>query len=1843
MENRRIDPVKASDHIRETYLRYLITTFGLKETDLAKQFHKRAHESEGLFRGPILESTPKYKKGKSLFELITNKNSFLGQEFLNYGLGIKEQTIRDYLPLDRKLYLHQEKALKKTIGENRNVVIATGTGSGKTECFIYPIIDHLLKERAIGLLGPGVRALIVYPMNALANDQVYRLRKVLPPETGITFGRYTGQTAQNYYQGFESYKQENDNQIPQPNELFCRNQILGLAPENKKDWPHKDCDPFIGPPHILLTNFAMLEYLLMRPQDTPLFSCKAGSTWRFLVLDEAHVYSGALGTEIGFLIRRVKDRVCDSQEGKLLCIATSATIGAVDKESKKIVANSFENLFGERFDESDIITGDIIPPEIFLKDTPSWGKGSNSFYRSLIDLIYNHTSSLPIFLEKIKHEIISPASTNSSKGWPGETVLHKALNEMRNLNNINRAIEVFLFYLLGGDERLRGLIKKLERYPIDLKKGAEVAWDEDGPSLDKTTAQRSLIDLVDLASRARLEPENAPLLAARYHYFVRSLEGLSICLIQGDRDDGDWPKLLIGRHQQVPNAPGGPAVAFELRACGRCGQSFLHGYLMDDGRFVSYPQRIRLDDRLKQGEHLAINLNEVIESPEDEDPLREEMPPVSAEDEDQENGGPPVRTSATRMDRPRYMCARCGFISDYNSEKCRFCFHHQDRVSNEWIEVRRIYPEKGGVVKVCPACGGRKYFGGSIIRAFSPGDDAAGAVLTHSLMTSIPPTVEGEIPKALEYDKPSGRFAARAVVKESMGILPGKRRLLAFSDSRQDAAYFASYLNRTADQILHRQLILKGIKRLLRENPGTIVFDCKDIINPIIIEAMEIELFGPSITEIEKKTEVSKWLTAELSSIQRRYGLEGVGLLKWELKYRQDFLNITKSYEEGLKKDYGLNASEFVTLLEIFLSELRKQNVLQPIYNTPIRDTYFWPRNRPYTIRRNHVHSALSIASWLPQSSRNIRSDFLERLIIRMGLNVRRETLTRLMEDLWELSSINPDNLPIWEDVASVNTLWGGKGKEGAVRRLRWESWIGTLKTGEDGKGIYKCNACGNLTHMSLKEICPTYKCPGKLYPVNPDTEFKDNHYRYLYERDPIPITVSEHTAQITNQAGAERQRKFCDDKAPLNVLSCSTTFELGVDVGQLHSVFMRNVPPTVANYVQRSGRAGRRLSAAAFVLTFCRNRPHDLGYFDVTDKLITGQILPPRIRIDNSRIARRHLHSVILSRFWRSFHPELFNGPQNKKRGIVQWFFFEPPETGAKLVYDWLQKKPKDLYEEITRIFPREIAKGLGFNSWRWAEELVSKPFNASDEVWWMGRLGIAQSELRSEYNEYIKLQKEKPKLYNLAEAQKRRIRERQVLDFLASRNVLPKYGFPVDVVSLRIQSTDEWAQQIELDRDLRIALSEYAPGCTLVANGRVVKSYALEKIPGKAWPEYRFAICRNCGKFHRSEISESDIAFNCECGQSLESTDGAVLKGVFVEPSYGFRTQLNTDGQVPVEIKPQRTFSTRVYFSHYNWAKEEPFFSEGSPDKITGIQIQKRYSRYGVFVVLNPGRSERGFWLCPFCGYGDAVASGKPKSHKTPWGSPCNGKMRPVFLGHEFQGDVLELRFQGPALDKSDQGFWLSMTAALLVGAAKALDIERDDIDGTVLQFSGGGYRSIVIFDNVPGGAGHVRRISTDLQKVMEAAFTVADNCPGCSHDQSCNACLRNFRNQYAHDLLKRGPVAEAIGKILSSLYRRDSDGFFPLGMTDSGRWLEQIIRRSDCIDLFFDSTSMFSEVQEDGKEWYSIIQDQIGKGAMVHLIFTSDISNLFDFGSAGKVALYTLVSRLINSVPNNGKIKI
>ncbi|MGH2509819.1 MAG: DEAD/DEAH box helicase, partial [Ktedonobacteraceae bacterium] len=289
-----LNPVDTMQQIRTTYLRYLKTIYPFQDIQLRASFWHELEIEESLVKGPLLESAPPFVVGRSIAQLVTD--GILHPRFKNLCSPV--------LPWERPLYLHQEQAATHVIAEQRNLIVATGTGSGKTEAFLIPILNHLLAEEEAGTLPePGVRALLLYPMNALANDQLKRLRRLLEKYPSITFGRYTGETEENTRFAKDHFADQFPGEQLLPNELISREQLRK------------------APPHILLTNYAMLEYLLLRPKDCEFFDGQTGKHWRFVVLDEAHTYDGASGIELAFLLRRLKDRVVRSEPGRLRCIA----------------------------------------------------------------------------------------------------------------------------------------------------------------------------------------------------------------------------------------------------------------------------------------------------------------------------------------------------------------------------------------------------------------------------------------------------------------------------------------------------------------------------------------------------------------------------------------------------------------------------------------------------------------------------------------------------------------------------------------------------------------------------------------------------------------------------------------------------------------------------------------------------------------------------------------------------------------------------------------------------------------------------------------------------------------------------------------------------------------------------------------------------------------------------------------------------------------------------------------------------------------------------------------------------------------------------------------------------------------------------------------------------------------------------------------------------------------------------------------------------------------------------------------------------------------------------------
>lgn len=334
-----MNPAELSDRVKKQYIDYLRTTFYLKDPTLRASFAAQLNKWT-LSQGPYLQATPTFRSSGSLsgvYKATTGKDL--------------DPKIEEAFTAGRPLYSHQEKAVSKVLA-GKNIVVSTGTGSGKTESFLLPILLDLQEQHKQARLGAGVRALILYPMNALANDQRDRL-----------VGRPTKPGARGGI-AYELEKLKADFK-------FTTGQYIGETPDDAKDTRRlkSGVEPGVGelayreeirrtPPNILLTNFSMLEYLLLRPNDSPLFDRPNAGTWTYLVLDEAHQYRGAMGIEMAMLIRRLKQRLREEGcENTLRCIATSASLVNGDHDIPA-VAKFASDLFGEPFDPADVILGE---------------------------------------------------------------------------------------------------------------------------------------------------------------------------------------------------------------------------------------------------------------------------------------------------------------------------------------------------------------------------------------------------------------------------------------------------------------------------------------------------------------------------------------------------------------------------------------------------------------------------------------------------------------------------------------------------------------------------------------------------------------------------------------------------------------------------------------------------------------------------------------------------------------------------------------------------------------------------------------------------------------------------------------------------------------------------------------------------------------------------------------------------------------------------------------------------------------------------------------------------------------------------------------------------------------------------------------------------------------------------------------------------------------------------------------------------------------------------------------------------------------------------------------------
>jgi len=768
-----MNPIALTHKVEETYRRYLRTTFYFKDPVLRASFED-ALSSGHLSKGPYLEATPVFKRGATPHSMFED---LLGVE--------SEQGFLKALQSERPLYVHQEEAIRRVFN-GHNVVVATGTGSGKTEAFLYPILLHLYREFQARSLGPGVRALVLYPMNALANDQRDRLGEIsqrLADENSpfqFTFGQYIGETPEN--EG-DSWRHARDHMAKRlTGELVLRSEMRAT------------------PPHVLLTNYSMLEYLLLRPDDSRLFDEGRARWWTFLVLDEAHQYRGAKGIEMAMLIRRLKQRLREGGCGNSFrCLATSATL--VDEQGDKAAVAKFaSDLFGETFHDKDIILGET-------EAIPESGVGR---------------------LDREAYESLSRALDGGSVASLAGVANGLGV-QLPNSEDVKKAVG----RLLQRDSRTAQLRRSIVGRPTEV----QVIADEIFADLPVDERPSALSELVALVLRAKDPASGTPLLSARYHLFLRSLEGAFLSL---------WPdkKVVLDRSAE------GESVFFEVGLCRECGQHYLVGKVTND----KLMEAVRDPGRGDFGATFFLPVSDQIVEQDD------------AEDHDVQN---------------YRLCVRCGEIR--RSDEELQCAHHASIL----VQEQEGAEEREDQIPRCPVCG---YQAPDPVREVVHGTDGPHAVITTTLFQSLPQE---------------------------------RRKILAFADGRQEAAFFAWYLEDSYKDILGRNLLLKTVQK---QAPHTCEgSSLQDLATGLRDAFRESGVFLRATSDLQVRREA--WLAPyrEFLTDEPRISLDGVGLTQWVIKWPEWFR--VPNYLTG--ELWSLSEQEACDVVFVLLDSMRNDRAVE--------------------------------------------------------------------------------------------------------------------------------------------------------------------------------------------------------------------------------------------------------------------------------------------------------------------------------------------------------------------------------------------------------------------------------------------------------------------------------------------------------------------------------------------------------------------------------------------------------------------------------------------------------------------------------------------------------------------------------------------------------------------------------------------------------------------------------------------------------------------------------------------------------------------------------------------------
>ena len=1638
------NPSTLVDELKAVLGRYISTALPINRRypRLAERFRKIL-ATQNLVEGPYVEALPDFDKGASLEELLLKNGGFL------------HDALGQVPTASRRLHKHQERALQLAVRDCKSQLVATGTGSGKTETFLYPIAHALLSDPEPEK--PGVRALLVYPMNALANDQLYY--RIAPlfgqflKGHNITFGRYTGQIRANIRRGEEESRLLNNAKLMR---------ALEDPEEIPANWKLTREEMLIDPPKVLITNYAMLEHLLLLPRNERLFATNA---LKFIVLDEIHTYNGAQATEVAFLLRKLKNRL--GIDSALQVFGTSASLadGPQADEQLKTFACS---LFGEKVEE--VVRGKRIAhyrlqqpiTKEFTLTASEWVKlGGVLEEVARLREEERFTDTWNAYLE-------GQGLTRSELPGPNNMPLGPYLEQCFSANREVRRVAQFLDQ--AGVKSYRELARLIF----------------DSPTQKTTDAERNqaLSAVIHMGMLARVTEESFPLLPGRYHIAVNSIEGLALL----PSSDGEgWAQLKAARHYR--DADG---LYFPLLTCRKCGQPYIE----------AFQEGLRLHNRRPDAnEAKAVRRVFWLGKP-------------AGHVADEEDESPDAFDGNSAEYVRLWLDVKTGGLGAVEGAVPLFA-----------IDTEHDEQEQAWYVRKCPACGGRASgTDAEIVTRMHPGNAALGSVVTQRVLESLPVGL-------IDYAEP----------RPAQG-----RTLLTFSDNRQDAAFFAPYFERTAADLALRS----AIRNVLRDRDTPVnapqladqVFQHwqRDGRQPILLDAN-----GDIRTD---RQDVTGLLLAEIGKEfctpgGRRNSLEALGVVGVtydEAKLRQLRSRLLSIWPEGMSND----ANSVDALIHILIENIRRERALYRFHGVALKDAFIWgnyDQHRSFDIENGDTDVKFR---WLPaqQQTRHNRRTWY--LCEQLGLT--REVAYSFLRQIWELLVKPPLAL-----MARYNP---GFAFDGDTVRFY------------DGyrRPLYICKSCGLMQQYVLSMKCTAFRCSGDVEEILPAERAilqQRHHYLATYEEsNHVTVRAREHTASLSTELREQIERDFAERR--LNLISCTTTMEMGVDLGELEAVVNLNVPPGVANYQQRTGRAGRRAQAAPFCVTVARNTNYDQAVIRDFSGYLAASPAAPFIHLDNAELFWRHQNSVLLSHYFRHrITDQNINAP-SLKHLFGDGFDKTALRTFTEAMYQWLEgvlgRKAMAEAETLIDHLPSDL-RCIGLRGVYLRNRFVGAVREFAEEVF----------ERYSKYTEMMETFKQSNELGRAAYWQ--RMREDFMGQFLVNqlsrRGLIPTYSFPIHSLSLEVLRDSgrqyNTSPDIALTRDATLGISEYAPGAEVVANGRIWQSAGLAHYPKAFMPERWYVACPEC--FH-VDIGDTSDELPPACS-NCASIEGRRRRR-FVEPrefvtSYGQRNGRDP-GSSRRMVRPAD--EARLIAA----PRDEVFVDTGLPFLRTALLKAREAEGQGLrgtLFIANRGTYGEGYFRCAKCNFAAPIKppskseAGKKKKkvhedngprvvHNDPQTAlRCSNEKLSRFgldFVHRFDTDVRLFRFLAPLPDTGREGetarrvherLARTICESLRLAASELLQLQPGEVRSIYrLYEAAGGTLEVVLYDGVPGGAGYCSRLGeagysfTELLKRARKRLDCPAQC-----DSGCRVCLFDYGNQRFWDSFDRLPALRWLNSLL------------------------------------------------------------------------------------------------------------